>query len=78
LGSKIFKLERLREVKLSVGFKLGHMRPTAGHQEAGDILPFRLVDGGKRCAIGQDNIRYKQVNFSFLKYLSRISDPTRG
>jgi hypothetical protein len=78
LGGKIFKLERLREVKLSVSFKLGHMRPTAGHQKARDVSPFRLIDGGKRCVIGQNNIRYKQINLSFLKYLRRISNPTRG
>jgi len=47
LHGKILKLEPLREVKLSVGFKLGHMRPTAGHQKANDVSPFRLVDGAK-------------------------------
>jgi len=40
LGNEILKLERLREVKLSVSFKPGHMRPTAGHQKAGDVLLF--------------------------------------
>jgi hypothetical protein len=73
LGGKIFKLERLREVKLSVSFKPGHMRPTAGHQKAGDVSPFRLVDSGKRCVIGQYDIRYEQINFSFLKYLCCVS-----
>ena len=64
LGGKIFKLEWLRKVKLSVSFKLGHMRPTAGHQKPGDVSPFRLIDDGKRCVIGQNNIRYKQINLS--------------
>jgi hypothetical protein len=65
LGGKIFELEWLREVKLSVGFKLGHVRPTAGDQKVGDVSSFRLIDGGKGRTIGQDNIRYKQINFSF-------------
>jgi hypothetical protein len=78
LGGKIFELERLREVKLSISFKLGYMRPTPGHQKAGNISPFRLIDSGKGCAIGQNNIRYKQINLSFLKYLRRISYPSCG
>ena len=65
LRGKIFKLERLREVKLSISFKPGHVRLTAGHQKARDVSPFRLIDDGRRCAIGQDNIRYKQINLSF-------------
>ena len=78
LGGKIFKLEWLRKVKLSISFKLGHMRPTAGHQKAGDVLPFRLIDGSKHRPIGQNIICYKQVNFSFLKYLRRISYASCG
>ena len=78
LRNKIFHLERLREVKLSISFKLGHVRLTAGHQKAGDVLLFCLIDGSKRRTIGQDNIRYKQVNLSFLKYLRRISHPSCG
>jgi len=65
LGGEIFKLERLREVKLSVSFKLDHLRPTAGHQKAGDVSPFRLIDGGKGRTIGQNNSRYKKINLSF-------------
>ena|SRR5689334_11107727 len=78
LGSKIFELERLREVKLSVSFKLGHMRPAAGHQKVGDVSSFRLIDDGKGRIIGSNNIRYKQINFSFLKYLRRISYASCG
>jgi hypothetical protein len=73
LGSRIFELERLREMNLSVSFKLGHVRPTAGHQKAGDVWPFRLIEGGKSRTVGQNNIRYKQINLSFLKDLRRIS-----
>ena len=78
LGDKIFELEWLRKVKLSISFKLGHMRPTAGHQKAGDVLPFRLINGSKHRAIGQNIICYKQINLSFLKYLRRISYPSCG
>jgi hypothetical protein len=53
LGGKIFELERLREVKLSVSFKLGHMRPTAGNQKARDVSYFSLIDCGKGRAVGQ-------------------------
>jgi hypothetical protein len=53
LGGKIFELERLREVKLSVSFKLGHMRPTAGNQKARDVSSFSLIDCGKGRAVGQ-------------------------
>jgi len=78
LRGKILKLERLREVKLSVSFKLGHMWPTAGHQKAGDISPFRLVYGSKGRTIGENNIRYKQINLSFLKYQRGISYASCG
>jgi hypothetical protein len=76
LGGKICKLERLHEVKLTVSFRLGHMRPPAGHQKAGDVSPFRLIDSGKGRAIGQNNIRYKQINLSFSKYC--VASTTRA
>ena len=43
----MFNLEGLREVKFSISFKLGHMRPTAVHQTAGDVLLFSLIDWSK-------------------------------
>src|SRR5689334_9829629 len=78
LGGKIFKFEWLRKVKLSVSVKLGHMRPTAGHQKVGDVSSFRLTYGGKGRTIVQNNICYKKINFSLLKYLRRISYTSYG
>jgi hypothetical protein len=78
LGGKTFELEWLREVKLSVSFKPGHMRPTAGNQKARDVSSFSLIYRGKSRVVGQCDICYKQINFSFLKYLRRISNPSRG
>ena len=74
----MFNLEGLREVKFSISFKLGHMRPTAVHQTAGDVLLFPLIDWSKRRTIGQSYICYKQINLTFLKYLRRIGHPRSG